>query len=373
MADGTTQRAELPPQASVIRLGYVGAGFMAQSVHLPNFAALSGCRLVALAEKRPALAQKVAGRFGIPKVYPTHLALADDANVDAVAVSADYAQQGEIAAALLRAGKPVFMEKPMAVSLRQAHRILEAERAGKARLMVGYMKRYDPANRLARETIRRWRQEAAKGRLLFARAHGFCGDWLAGLDASGLIRTDEPLETISSAHLLPEWLPADYHRAYLEYLQQFTHNLNLLRFLLDVTHQDQLEVRSVDLDPDGFTGVVTLRLGGTRCALESGRTGFHGWEEHTQLYFEGGWVRVSPGPFFARPSTGQVELYEARDGGAYRYPSPQPMAAWHYREEAAHFVARLENGAPFDSSGQDALLDVWLFEQIYRQHLGLTS
>ena len=84
-------------------------------------------------------------------------------------------------------------------------------------------------------------------------------------------------------------------------------------------------------------------------------------------------MRVWPGSFFARPSTGQLELYEAGEEAAYRYPIPQPLSAWHYREEAAHFVARLKDGAPFESSGQDALLDVWLFEQIYRQHLGLNS
>ena len=39
-----------------VRLGYVGCGFMAQNVHLPNFASLEGCRLVALAEARPRLA-----------------------------------------------------------------------------------------------------------------------------------------------------------------------------------------------------------------------------------------------------------------------------------------------------------------------------
>jgi predicted dehydrogenase len=247
---------------------------------------------------------------------------------------------------------------------------LEAERAGQARLMIGYMKRYDPASRLARDTVRRWRQDPAKGQLVFARNHGFCGDWLAGLDTSGLIQTDEPLEPVGSEHLMPEWLPAVHHKGYVAYLQQFTHNVNLLRFLLDVTRRDQIEVRHVDLARDGFTGTVSLRLGGTHCTIESARTGFHGWDEHTQVYFEGGWVRVWPGPFFARPSTGQVELYESGPGAAYRYPIPQPLSAWHYREEAAHFLARLRDAAPFESSGQDAWLDVWTFEQIYRQHVG---
>jgi predicted dehydrogenase len=51
----------------VVRLGYVGAGFMAQKVHLPNFASLPNCRLIALAEMRPKLGELVARRFGIPK------------------------------------------------------------------------------------------------------------------------------------------------------------------------------------------------------------------------------------------------------------------------------------------------------------------
>ena len=44
----------------VVRLGYVGAGFMAQKVHLPNFASISNCRLVALAEVRERLGREVA-------------------------------------------------------------------------------------------------------------------------------------------------------------------------------------------------------------------------------------------------------------------------------------------------------------------------
>ena len=42
-----------------IRLGYVGCGFMAQKVHLPNFSSLPGCKVVALAEVREDLGRRV--------------------------------------------------------------------------------------------------------------------------------------------------------------------------------------------------------------------------------------------------------------------------------------------------------------------------
>lgn len=354
-----------------VRMGYVGCGFMAQHAHLPNFATLDGCRLVALAEVRPRLARLVADRYGIPTVYASHRDLAADAGVEAVGVSGNFAGQGEIAADLLRAGKHVFMEKPMAVSVAQAERILAAARASGARLMVGYMKRYDPGNMLARDTIRRWRASDEAGRLLYARNHGFCGDWLAGLDKGGRITTDEPYPPSSLHEALLAWLPPDKAQGYINYLQQYTHNINLLRYLLDAG--DQVSVRAVDLDADGLTGIVTFDLAGTRGVIESGSSRFHSWDEHTQVYFEGGWVHVWPPGFFDRPGQSRVEVYanDAR-GASYIYPVAEPQTAWHYREETAAFVGALRTGEPFASSAEDTLTDVRLYEEIYRRVGGVS-
>jgi hypothetical protein len=209
MSQKLRPEALAPIDKRVIRLAYVGCGFMAQNVHLPNFSSLSDCTLVALAENRVELARKVAQRLSVAKVYQDHRELLGETEIDAVGLSADYAQQGEIAADLLRGGKHVFMEKPMSVSVQQAERILRAAEEGSSRLMVGYMKRYDPGNRLVREVIRKWREEPSKGKLLFARSHGFGGDWLAELDKTQMIQTDEPIKPTSPDELLLAWLPVN--------------------------------------------------------------------------------------------------------------------------------------------------------------------
>ena len=54
-----------------IKLGYVGCGFMAQKVHIPNFTSLPNCELIGLAEVRPELGGKVQQRWGIPAFTPT--------------------------------------------------------------------------------------------------------------------------------------------------------------------------------------------------------------------------------------------------------------------------------------------------------------
>lgn len=350
-----------------IRLGYVGCGLMAQHVHLPNFASLSDGKLIALAEARPHLARLVAERYDIPTVYYSHHDLAADSSVEAVGVSAGFAQQGEIAADLLRAGKHVFMEKPMAVSVAQAERILAAAREGRARLMVAYMKRYDPGNMLAREVIASWQQSAEMGEVVYARSHAFCGNWLVGKDATGVIATSEEPAPYTHEGLVPDWIPADQARGYIDYLQNFTHNINLLRYLLGVG--SDVGVQSATFNADGMTGVVVLDLGGVRSVVESADTDFHYYDDHTQVYFQRGWVHVWAPPLFQRAAQSRVEVYEGGERHRYSYPLADPLDAWQYREEAAHFLQALHSGQPFRSNGEDTLVDVRLYEEIYRHHL----
>ena len=295
-----------------IRLGYVGCGFMAQKVHIPNFSSIHGCELVALAEMRPKLGEKVQKRFGIPKLYRHHAEMLVDPEIDAIAVSAGFIAQGQIAHDALLAGKDVFMEKPMAVSLAQADAILEAERRSGRRLMVAYMKRYDAGNELAKETIDRLRATGELGPITFVRNHGFGGDWICGLETP-IDTTDEPIPEISAQEL--DWIPAEFRtdasvrRQYLSYLQQYTHNVNLLRWLLDAG--DDVTVRAVDLDDDGYTGVVVLSVAGIRAVIESGTISHYRWDEHTQIYFRHGWVKTWAPPLLLRQVPAEVEIYRA--------------------------------------------------------------
>jgi predicted dehydrogenase len=119
-----------------------------------------------------------------------------------------------------------------------------------------------------------------------------------------------------------------------------------------------------------MTGVVVLDLGGIRATLESGSMAFHDWDEHTQVYFERGWVHVWSPPLMAREAQARVEIYEGGDSAGYHYPVARPANGWAYREETAAFIQALRTGEPFRSSGEDTLTDVRLFEEIYQRVIG---
>src|SRR5438552_2543469 len=114
-----------------VRFGYIGCGYVAQNIHIPNFSALKDCKFLALAEPRKELGSVVAKRYGIPKLYKNHEEMAADPEIEAVGVSAPYSLQGKIAEDLVRAGKHVFMEKPMAVNTARGESIVKAIAAQK--------------------------------------------------------------------------------------------------------------------------------------------------------------------------------------------------------------------------------------------------
>jgi len=148
-------------------------------------------------------------------------------------------------------------------------------------------------------------------------------------------------------------------------LQQFTHNVNLLRFFRDAG--DDVRVTAVDLDDDGYAGVVVFDMAGVRATLESGRLSHHRWDEHTQIYFRDGWIHTWAPPLLHRGISAEVEVYRAGKKQVVSRPVVPP--GWSYRREAEHFVTCLRTGEPFRSTASDTRTDVRLFEEIYREFL----
>jgi predicted dehydrogenase len=346
-----------------VKMGYVGCGFMAQKVHIPNLISLPECEFVAVAELREKLAKKVQERHRIPKLYKDHRELASDPEIEAVGVSGHFAVQGEIAIDLLRAGKHVFMEKPMAVSVSQAERILDAVRESGCRLMVGYMKRYDAGNELVKDKLDQFIKTGELGRITYVRNHGFCGDWIAGLDTP-LEQTDEPYPAPEPLAGKPDWLPDQFYRGYIGYLQQYTHNVNLLRWFLDA--YDKVRVECVHLDDNGMNGVVILNVNGMRAIIESGSVAYHGWDEHTQIYFQKGWIKTCAPPLLLKNVPASVEIYRSEPSRQLQNLIPASGWSWAYKREAEHFLRCVIEDAPFRSPAEDTINDVRVFEDIYR-------
>jgi predicted dehydrogenase len=130
------------PNRRPIRIALLGAGSIAQVVHLPILTRMRGVEVVAIADRDAHTARTIAGRFGVPRVETRSAAVLTD-DVDAVVVCTPSNRHEEQVSAALVAGKHVLCEKPLALTEAGVRRILELEGADR-RLMVAMNQRFRP-------------------------------------------------------------------------------------------------------------------------------------------------------------------------------------------------------------------------------------
>jgi UDP-N-acetylglucosamine 3-dehydrogenase len=130
-----------PLDVAVVGIGWFG------ELHVSALTGLPDARVVAVCDTNEARAREVAGRFGVPKVYPTIEELLRAGGLEAATLVTDPANHYLPAMRLLEAGVPLFVEKPLAVQPAQAEAIVEAAERRRLPLMVGHILRFDPRYR----------------------------------------------------------------------------------------------------------------------------------------------------------------------------------------------------------------------------------
>ncbi|AFN56489.1 glucose-fructose oxidoreductase [Zymomonas mobilis] len=142
------------------RFGYaiVGLGKYALNQILPGFAGCQHSRIEALVSGNAEKAKIVAAEYGVDprKIYDysNFDKIAKDPKIDAVYIILPNSLHAEFAIRAFKAGKHVMCEKPMATSVADCQRMIDAAKAANKKLMIGYRCHYDPMNRAAVKLIR---------------------------------------------------------------------------------------------------------------------------------------------------------------------------------------------------------------------------
>ena len=137
--------------ATRLRLGVAGLG-RAFTLMLPTLARHPRVQLVAAADPRPEARSRLAAEFGA-RVHESVEALCADEGVDAVYVATPHEHHCEHAVAAAGHGKHVLVEKPMAITLEEADRMVDAAHTAGVRLVVGPSHSFDAPVARTRELI----------------------------------------------------------------------------------------------------------------------------------------------------------------------------------------------------------------------------
>jgi predicted dehydrogenase len=132
-----------------IRVAVIGVGHLGQH-HARIYAAMADVELVGVIDTNRVRAEEMARKFG---TTPFHEARELVGGVDAVSVAVPTGAHLAVALPFLEAGTAVLIEKPIAASVLEADRLIEAAEARGVVLAVGHTERFNPAVEAARPLI----------------------------------------------------------------------------------------------------------------------------------------------------------------------------------------------------------------------------
>ena len=339
---------------SVVRVGVIGCGGIAQHAHLPSIQRTPRAKLMAVCDPYPDVAREVARVNGLQQAdaYAEHAPILARQDVDAVTICAPTTQHAAITVEALRAGKHVLVEKPMAVTSDEARTMTAAAEAAGRTLMVGYNHSYDPAARHVKEML----AVGDLGEILYAEI--FFYEDLYSWTAGALSRTIRAKDQKS-------FWPV-YDNAY-ENLREFIHNfdshvLNLMRLLLG-------EPRGLDYchwnDAAGLWAMFDY--GTFKTGFKNVRLKQHRFEKGIEICGRKKRVRLSLAPPMERYTPGRVEVIDVEKNTVC-----EPFLGWQwpFELEHEHFLDCVLGGKEPLTSGRQALGDVVLAETMARKAVG---
>ncbi len=307
----------------MINIGILGCGRIGQ-VHGATLSGMINARAAAVADAMPEAAAALAAVTGA-KVMDAD-AMINDPGIDAVIIGTPTTTHYDLIHAAAAAGKAIFCEKPIDLSVARIHDCLTVVEKAGVPFMTAFNRRFDPN---------------------FA--------YLQSQIEAQIIGNVE-LVTILSRDPAPP--PIGYIKTSGGvFRDMMIHDLDMARFLLGEEPVELTATASCLVDPeigqagDFDTAVVTLKTAsGKLCQISNSRRATYGYDQRIEVHGSTGMLRAD------NMLENTVEL---SNGQGMRKSPTQPFFleryAAAYKAEMAHFVAALESGASVTPTGEDGL------------------
>ncbi|WP_026475581.1 Gfo/Idh/MocA family protein [Alkaliflexus imshenetskii] len=137
----------------MVQWGIIGCGDVTEKKSGPAFNKIENSKLVAVMRRNGMLAEDYAKRHGVPKWYDDASLLINDPDVTAVYVATPPSTHAKYAIEAMMAGKPVYVEKPMAASFDECQKMNQVSKETGIPLFVAYYRRTLPGFLLVKELL----------------------------------------------------------------------------------------------------------------------------------------------------------------------------------------------------------------------------
>jgi predicted dehydrogenase len=336
----------------MIKLGFIGLGFVAQQCHLPSFQGLEDCELYAASDLHHDLMDRVSTRFEIPIRYSNYLDLLSDPKVDAVVITTPRHLTTKLCIDAINAGKKVFTEKPISLSRHSARALFELSISKNLPVQVGYMRRFDAATSYVEKILR---SALNDDKLIMVRAKCYMGDSYAS--PFGDIKISQALR-LSPINV--EDKSRTSSQTFEFYLNVFSHTLDLISYLSN----EKLVFNTKVLDEFG-QGFTIFKGEKTECPVELAtmKSNLNQWVETISFIFNNKTIDLHLNAAFLKNVPGSVVI---REGGTDDITTTiRPKWSWAFRNQAINFIEICRNWPNAKDNLMSSVEQVELVEKIF--------
>lgn len=136
-----------------LRVGIVGAGFIGVKGHLPGYQRHPGTEVMAICDENGERARDLANEHAIPRIFTDYGEMLLSADLDVVSVCTPNALHAPVTIAALDAGAHVICEKPMALTVAEAERMVAAARRADRKLTIAFHNRFRPSCQVLKQFV----------------------------------------------------------------------------------------------------------------------------------------------------------------------------------------------------------------------------
>ena len=137
----------------MINWGIIGCGNVTEVKSGPAFNKVKGSRLIAVMRRNASLAEDYARRHNVPRFYSDANDLINDQDINAIYIATPPGSHADYAIRSIKTGKPVYVEKPMALNYNECRKINEASKKFKVPVFVAYYRRALPGFLKVKELV----------------------------------------------------------------------------------------------------------------------------------------------------------------------------------------------------------------------------
>ena len=342
-----------------LKVAVIGGGFTSQTCHLPCLKQNTNVKIVALAEKRKELRDKVAKKFSIKNKYNNHVDLLNSEKIlDLVVVITRRSETHDVVKYCLNKGVNVFSEKPMSYSLKGAKILFNLSKKKKCFYQIGFNKLYDKGIIKGKIIFEKYIKSKKFGKFSYFKFQRFSG--------SGYVPNIKFIKKKYKYSLKKKNLKNYFNfliksnfSLYDTYLNLYSHNISLLNFffkkipkVINFINKNNFQITT--LDYKSFYGTLETTF----------KKDFE-WNEKLELYFENGKLEIRTYPQQKKNAPASVTI--KKRGKTVKNIQIKPQS-WSFQNQINSIISKVKNKNFAKNNAKECIDDHILIEKFLRNY-----